>query len=94
MSPATDTVILTLTVDGRSVSARAGMTVLEACREAGIHLPTLCHDPRLEPYLALAEELEGGRRHSGPSSPWPIRAETRRTVAASGRSKKTPQPGG
>ncbi|TLM80405.1 MAG: 2Fe-2S iron-sulfur cluster binding domain-containing protein [Actinobacteria bacterium] len=41
---------ITLTVDGREVSARAGMTVLEVCREEGIDIPTLCHDPRLEPY--------------------------------------------
>lgn len=39
-----------LTVDGRSIEARDGQTVLEVCREAGIRIPTLCHDPRLEPH--------------------------------------------
>jgi predicted molibdopterin-dependent oxidoreductase YjgC len=55
---------VTLTIDGREVSARAGQTVLEACREAGIHVPTLCHDPRLEPYggcRLCVVEIEGMR---------------------------------
>lgn len=58
----TDTIALT--VDGRAIEARAGQTVLEVCREAGIHIPTLCHDPRLEPYggcrLCIVE-IEGMR---------------------------------
>jgi formate dehydrogenase alpha subunit len=49
---AIDNETLTLTIDGREVSARRDATVLETCREAGIHIPTLCHDPRLEPYGA------------------------------------------
>jgi len=59
-----DTKTITLTIDGRAVSARPGMRVLEVCREAGIHIPTLCHDPRLEPYggcrLCIVE-IEGLR---------------------------------
>lgn len=50
VSERTETATITLTIDGREVVARQGMTVLEVCREAGIHIPTLCHDPRLEPY--------------------------------------------
>jgi bidirectional [NiFe] hydrogenase diaphorase subunit len=30
-------------LDGRPAQARAGQTLLEACREGGVHLPTLCH---------------------------------------------------
>jgi bidirectional [NiFe] hydrogenase diaphorase subunit len=30
-------------IDGRPVSAESGATLLEACRENGIRLPTLCH---------------------------------------------------
>ncbi len=41
---------VTLTIDGQGVEARQGMTVLEAACEAGIYIPTLCHDPDLEPY--------------------------------------------
>jgi bidirectional [NiFe] hydrogenase diaphorase subunit len=33
----------TVVLDGRAVSVRAGCTVLEACREHGVPLPTLCH---------------------------------------------------
>jgi len=33
----------TIIIDGRSVSVRAGCTVLEACRTNGVSLPTLCH---------------------------------------------------
>lgn len=41
---------ITLTIDGTSVTTTPGTTVLNACREAGIHVPTLCNDPRLKPY--------------------------------------------
>ncbi len=33
----------TLTIDGRLVSARAGESILQAARDAGIHIPTLCY---------------------------------------------------
>jgi len=64
VTDATNTPLVTLTIDGRQVPARANATVLEACREAGIHIPTLCHDPRLEPYGACRlciVEIEGLR---------------------------------
>lgn len=35
--------VKTLTIDGRQVPATGDATVLAACREAGIPLPTLCH---------------------------------------------------
>ena len=35
--------MITLTIDGVSVSVPAGSTVLEAARAAGIHIPTLCY---------------------------------------------------
>jgi formate dehydrogenase alpha subunit len=38
---------LTLNIDGRSVSAPEGSTILEAARLAGIKIPTLCHHPDL-----------------------------------------------
>jgi len=43
---------VTLTIDGKEVNARAGMTILEAARKAGIYIPTLCHNDKLEPYGA------------------------------------------
>ncbi len=38
-----------LSLDGRSVSFTAGETVLAVAARAGVSIPTLCHDPRLEP---------------------------------------------
>jgi formate dehydrogenase major subunit len=37
----------TLTIDGRSVTAPAGATILEAARTLGIEIPTLCWYPKL-----------------------------------------------
>lgn len=39
-----------LQIDGKEVKARKGMTVLEAARDAGISIPTLCHHEKLEPF--------------------------------------------
>ncbi|MGK7904433.1 MAG: bidirectional hydrogenase complex protein HoxU [Hormoscilla sp.] len=33
----------TLTIDDKQISAREGETILEAARDAGIHIPVLCH---------------------------------------------------
>jgi len=41
-----------LQIDGKEVEAREGMTILEAADSAGIHIPTLCHHEKLEPYGA------------------------------------------
>ena len=32
-----------LTIDGRIVTVEAGTTILEAARQAGIDIPTLCY---------------------------------------------------
>ena len=39
-----------LQIDGKEVSAKEGMTVLEAAQGAGVFIPTLCHHEKLEPY--------------------------------------------
>ena len=39
--------MITLTVNGRSVELKEGSTLLDASREAGVYIPTLCHYPRL-----------------------------------------------
>ena len=41
---------LTLTINGISVRGKKGQTVLEVCRENGIHVPTLCYHPKMPPY--------------------------------------------
>ena len=38
---------ISMTIDGRQVQAEAGSTVLEAARQAGIRIPTLCYHPDL-----------------------------------------------
>ncbi|MDR2455644.1 MAG: (2Fe-2S)-binding protein, partial [Deltaproteobacteria bacterium] len=35
-------------IDGRQIAAEAGTTILEACRQNGIGVPTLCHHEGLE----------------------------------------------
>ncbi|HOV87145.1 MAG TPA: bidirectional hydrogenase complex protein HoxU [Syntrophobacteraceae bacterium] len=57
--------VVTLTIDEKLVSAQAGKTVLDAAREAGIDIPTLCHLEGLTPRggcrLCLVE-MEGNPR--------------------------------
>ncbi len=55
---------VTLTLNGREFQALPGKTILEVARDAGVDIPTLCHDPRLEPYGACRMclvEVEGAR---------------------------------
>jgi len=40
---------VTLTIDGQRVTVPAGTTIWDAAALAGIDIPVLCHDPRLEP---------------------------------------------
>jgi bidirectional [NiFe] hydrogenase diaphorase subunit len=54
-------------IDGKEVRAAEGMSVLEAARNAGISIPTLCHHDALEPFggcrLCLVEvEVRGWSR--------------------------------
>lgn len=44
--------MLQITIDGRPVTVKNSKTVLDACREAGVYVPTLCADPDLEPFGA------------------------------------------
>lgn len=39
--------MINLIIDGKEYEFRQGITVLEACQEVGIEIPTLCHDKRL-----------------------------------------------
>ncbi len=65
----------TVTINGREVPARPGMTVLEAATEAGISIPTLCYHPDLAPQGACRVclvEIEG-ERVLQPSCSFPVR---------------------
>ena len=55
----------TFTIDDRLISAEAGSTVLEAARQAGIRIPTLCHLEGLDDVGACRlclVEIEGSPR--------------------------------
>ena len=41
--------VANITINGRKVSTQAGITILQAAREAGIDIPTLCDHPALSP---------------------------------------------
>jgi formate dehydrogenase major subunit len=49
-------------IDGRMLTGRAGQTILEVCRDAGIEVPTLCYEPKLPGFGACrmcVVEVEG-----------------------------------
>jgi predicted molibdopterin-dependent oxidoreductase YjgC len=55
---------VSMTIDGRTIEAAAGSTILDACRGAGIEVPTLCFLDTLTPVNACrvcVVELEGAR---------------------------------
>jgi formate dehydrogenase alpha subunit len=55
---------VTITLNGVEVSGYSGMTILDLAREAGVDIPTLCHDPNLTPTgacrLCLVEDERSG----------------------------------
>jgi len=56
--------MLNITVNGKNCKATPGQTVLDACRENNVFIPTLCHDPRLVPFgscMICRVEIEGQR---------------------------------
>jgi bidirectional [NiFe] hydrogenase diaphorase subunit len=53
-----------LTIDGREIETEPGYTILEAAREHGLPIPTLCYHEALEPFAACrmcVVEVETGR---------------------------------
>jgi formate dehydrogenase major subunit len=55
---------VTLTIAGREIKVKRGRTVLEAARDLGISIPTLCHIEGLEPVSACflcCVQVEGAR---------------------------------
>jgi NADH dehydrogenase/NADH:ubiquinone oxidoreductase subunit G len=67
---------ITLEIDGKSVEAKEGTTVLEAARSANIFIPTLCHNEMLEPYggcrLCTVEVESRGRKKLVASCLYPV----------------------
>jgi heterodisulfide reductase subunit A len=57
--------MIRFTIDGQEFEAEEGQTILEVARRGGIHIPTLCYHPALEPYGACrlcTVEIKYGRR--------------------------------
>jgi len=55
---------VTLTINGKTVTAPAGTTILDAAAQAGVYIPTLCHDPSLPEFGACrmcVVEIKGMR---------------------------------
>lgn len=44
--------MINLIIDDQTVAVKEGTTILDAARQAGIRIPTLCHQPDLRPYGA------------------------------------------
>ncbi len=62
--PAPDVPVVELTLDGRPVTVPAGSTILDACRGAGVDVPTLCFLESLTPVNACrvcVVEVAGSR---------------------------------
>lgn len=57
--------MIQLTIDGKSIRTPEGRSLLEACRENNIHIPTLCYHPAIQPYgacrLCMVEIRQGDR---------------------------------
>ena len=50
-----------VTIDGQEVACDRGDTILDAAQRVGIHIPTLCYEPRLPATAAC-------RRRTAPSA--------------------------
>lgn len=57
--------MVNLTINEEKIKVAEGTTVLEAAKQAGVHIPTLCHHAELTPYgacrLCLVEVKRNGR---------------------------------
>lgn len=53
-----------LTINGRETAGKKGETILQVAEREGVSIPTLCHDPRLDPFSSCymcVVEVEGMR---------------------------------
>jgi formate hydrogenlyase subunit 6/NADH:ubiquinone oxidoreductase subunit I len=69
--------MVTLTINNKKVTAKEGATILEAARDKGIFIPTLCHNDGLAPYgacrLCIVEVREGKQTSIYPSCSYQVR---------------------
>jgi bidirectional [NiFe] hydrogenase diaphorase subunit len=67
---------VSLTINDREIKAKEGMTILEAARDAGIYIPTLCYHEKLAPYgacrICTVEVTKGKRTRLVTSCVYPV----------------------
>jgi bidirectional [NiFe] hydrogenase diaphorase subunit len=67
---------IVLQIDGKAVKATEDMTVLQAARQAGIAIPTLCHHDKLEPHgmcrMCMVEVEVRGKKNYVVSCLYPV----------------------
>jgi bidirectional [NiFe] hydrogenase diaphorase subunit len=67
---------ISLEIDGKSVEAPRGTTILKAAKAAGITIPTLCHSDKLESYgacrMCMVEIQKNGRKKLVASCSYPV----------------------
>ncbi len=67
---------IAINIDGKIVKVKEGTTILEAARNAGIAIPTLCYDEKLAPYggcrLCTVEIVEDKRTRLVASCMYPV----------------------
>jgi len=63
-----------ITIDGKGLAAKPGDTILAGARRAGIPIPTLCHDEKLEPYAScwLCVVRVNGEKRLRPACSTPV----------------------
>jgi len=70
---------VSLQIDGRTVTAAEGTTVLAAAQGAGISIPTVCHHEKLEPFggcrLCTVEVDAGGRTNLVAACVYPVQQD-------------------
>lgn len=58
--------LIKIIIDGKTIQGEPGETILNVAKRSGITIPTLCHDPRLDPYSSCylcVVEVKGMRGH-------------------------------
>ena len=65
-----------LTINDREIKAKDGMTILDAARDAGIYIPTLCYHEKLAPYgacrICTVEVSKGKKNRLVTSCVYPV----------------------
>ena len=67
---------VSLTINDREIKAKEGMTILDAARDAGIYIPTLCYHEKLAPYgacrICTVEVSKGKKNRLVTSCVYPV----------------------